>query len=479
MTVPNSFRLLRYFLFGLAVFVAGALLTLGGVAYVYRNSFYPGVKVGTVALSGVAEGVGKQTITTTVARYAAHPVIVTIPKITEPRNEATGQYPDLEIQTTAGELGIAFQQNIAISKAWEVGHQRNIWQWTKSVFNTLFAGNKQPLLYTVDQNKVSSFIHTKVTPQVTTPTPAKIVVQGVAVSISDQRPGLSIDTTTLTTSLANSLAAATDKDTTYIRAPIMLGDSPVGRTQIEPTAAQLDALGNLAVTLTTDSLALKPTREDLLTWFTPVQNDKGEINLSLSQDAISGYLDKNGNKSLDTQKSAISVITGLSGYVKPGLSAAQYTNPVSVVLTPKPVATVAPGTFTLNEFPGKYIEVNLSEQKMYLINGGTLEQTYIVSSGYWSTPTPVGRFHIANKSPRAYSAEFGLYMPYWQNFIDDAGKLLPGDYGLHGLPEWPNGYKEGENHLGVPVSHGCVRLGIGPDAFVYNWTEIGTPVITF
>jgi len=49
-------------------------------------------------------------------------------------------------------------------------------------------------------------------------------------------------------------------------------------------------------------------------------------------------------------------------------------------------------------------------------------------------------------------------------------------YGLHELPEWANGYKEGQNHLGIPVSHGCVRLGIGDAAQVYNWAEVGTPV---
>jgi lipoprotein-anchoring transpeptidase ErfK/SrfK len=33
--------------------------------------------------------------------------------------------------------------------------------------------------------------------------------------------------------------------------------------------------------------------------------------------------------------------------------------------------------------------------------------------------------------------------------------------------------------LGIPVSHGCVRLGIGPAKQVYEWTEVGTPVIIY
>jgi lipoprotein-anchoring transpeptidase ErfK/SrfK len=50
-------------------------------------------------------------------------------------------------------------------------------------------------------------------------------------------------------------------------------------------------------------------------------------------------------------------------------------------------------------------------------------------------------------------------------------------HGIHELPEWKNGYKEGANHLGTPVSHGCVRLGVGPAAKVYGWAEVGTPIV--
>ena len=49
-------------------------------------------------------------------------------------------------------------------------------------------------------------------------------------------------------------------------------------------------------------------------------------------------------------------------------------------------------------------------------------------------------------------------------------------HGIHELPEWPSGYKEGEAHLGIPVSHGCVRLGVGPAETMYHWAPIGTIV---
>ena len=53
--------------------------------------------------------------------------------------------------------------------------------------------------------------------------------------------------------------------------------------------------------------------------------------------------------------------------------------------------------------------------------------------------------------------------------------ICPG--GIHELPEWPNGYKEGEAHLGTKASHGCVRLGVGPAEYLYNIAPLGTKVI--
>lgn len=122
---------------------------------------------------------------------------------------------------------------------------------------------------------------------------------------------------------------------------------------------------------------------------------------------------------------------------------------------------------------GKYIDINLSTQVMTLFEDGQPLDSYVVSSGKRGLETPKGTFSIHNKTPRPWSKLYGLYMPYWQAITTD------GKVGIHELPEWPGGYKEGANHLGIPVSHGCVRLGIGPAKRVYDWTEIGTPIVIY
>jgi lipoprotein-anchoring transpeptidase ErfK/SrfK len=120
---------------------------------------------------------------------------------------------------------------------------------------------------------------------------------------------------------------------------------------------------------------------------------------------------------------------------------------------------------------GKYIDIHLENQVMTTFQDGKLLDAYMISSGKVSMPTIKGTFKIENKTPRAWSKEFGLYMPYWNALVPS------GKFGIHELPEWPGGYKEGAAHLGTPVSHGCVRLGVGPAKIVYDWAPIGTPVV--
>jgi hypothetical protein len=116
----------------------------------------------------------------------------------------------------------------------------------------------------------------------------------------------------------------------------------------------------------------------------------------------------------------------------------------------------------------KKIKIDLKNQRLSYYQGDMKLGEFPVSTGKRSMPTPKGSFKILNKSPKAWSRDYGLWMPYW---------LGLGRFGIHELPIWPNGYREGANHLGIPVSHGCIRLGIGPAKTVYNWAEIGTEVI--
>ena len=119
----------------------------------------------------------------------------------------------------------------------------------------------------------------------------------------------------------------------------------------------------------------------------------------------------------------------------------------------------------------KRIEINTGAQELSYFLGGVRMDTFPVSSGKAGMYTPTGHFKVDGKNLRAWSS-YGLWMPYWMS-------LSHGYFGIHELPEWPNGAKEGEDHLGKPVSHGCIRLGVGPAEYLYNWTPVGTEVFIY
>jgi len=126
-----------------------------------------------------------------------------------------------------------------------------------------------------------------------------------------------------------------------------------------------------------------------------------------------------------------------------------------------------------NKIGAKKILISLSQQNLKCYEGTDIVCDFPISSGLPSLPTPIGNFKIENKRTTAYSAPYDLYMNWWMAFTPNEA------YGIHELPYWKYSWgtvTEGANHLGTKVSHGCVRLGIGPAKQVYDWAPVGTPV---
>lgn len=121
---------------------------------------------------------------------------------------------------------------------------------------------------------------------------------------------------------------------------------------------------------------------------------------------------------------------------------------------------------------GKRIEVNLSQQRMYVWQGDTLLYNWVCSSGEPGRNTATGHFQVLNKIPEAWASTWSLRMPYWLG-IYQAGPL---QNGIHALPILPDGRVLWAGYLGTPVSYGCIILSTENARTLYNWAEIGTPV---
>jgi len=122
----------------------------------------------------------------------------------------------------------------------------------------------------------------------------------------------------------------------------------------------------------------------------------------------------------------------------------------------------------------KYIDIDVSDQRFRYYEQGFLKGDFITSTGKPSTPTRLGEFEVLNKYEMAYGSGDGQVwgMPYFIGFYT-SGSLTNG---IHELP-FINGVRETSRDLGHAVSHGCVRLGIGPAEEVFDWVEVGDKVL--
>jgi lipoprotein-anchoring transpeptidase ErfK/SrfK len=111
----------------------------------------------------------------------------------------------------------------------------------------------------------------------------------------------------------------------------------------------------------------------------------------------------------------------------------------------------------------RWIDVDLSEQRLTAYEGSSAVRTTLVSTGLPQTPTPIGQYRIWIKLRYDDMAGPGYYIedvPFVMYFHEG--------YGLHGVT-W-------HGNFGHPMSHGCVNLPTVEAEWIFNWAEVGTLV---
>jgi lipoprotein-anchoring transpeptidase ErfK/SrfK len=113
---------------------------------------------------------------------------------------------------------------------------------------------------------------------------------------------------------------------------------------------------------------------------------------------------------------------------------------------------------------GRWIEVSLSNQRLYAWENGRRVYSVRISSGKSSTPTRVGSFAIQRKYPRKTMRGRGYVAPNVPYTM-----FYSGAYAIHGA-YW-------HNRFGTPVSRGCINLPVSQARQLYNWAGTGTRVV--
>ncbi len=125
-----------------------------------------------------------------------------------------------------------------------------------------------------------------------------------------------------------------------------------------------------------------------------------------------------------------------------------------------------PSRIFTNDNQEKKIEVNVSEQRLYAYKNGSLENTFLISSGLNNT-TPIGKHDILAKLKEVhYKWFYGPNDP--RNY--DLG-IIP--YNLRIYPHIYLHYAPWHNNFGHKMSHGCINVSLENMKWLYAWSYEG------
>ena len=122
---------------------------------------------------------------------------------------------------------------------------------------------------------------------------------------------------------------------------------------------------------------------------------------------------------------------------------------------------------------GRRIVYSNSGQRVWLVEAdGTVADTYLVS-GKSGVPAP-GRYEVFSMSEVAFAGHDDITMSHMVRFAHGENLAI----GFHAIPNDGNGRPlQSEEELGEYRSAGCVRQSPGHAAALFEWAEIGTPVV--
>ena len=118
----------------------------------------------------------------------------------------------------------------------------------------------------------------------------------------------------------------------------------------------------------------------------------------------------------------------------------------------------------MQETQQRWIEVDLSNQRLIAWEGTSPVRAVVVSTGKQSTPTRVGTFAVQTKyrSTRMRGPGYDVSnVPHTMYYS--------GGYAIHGA-YW-------HKRFGTPVSHGCINVALDHAEWLFKWSNVGTPVI--
>lgn len=133
-----------------------------------------------------------------------------------------------------------------------------------------------------------------------------------------------------------------------------------------------------------------------------------------------------------------------------------------------PVAPIVTGPTDKETF----IDVNITQQRLYAYEHGRIARTFLVSTGVTRHPTPIGQTVVTKKIPiMDYRWYYGPNNP--ENY-----NLKNVKFNLNVFPHIYIHSAYWHNNFGHRMSHGCINTSLKDAEWIYGWAATGTAVAT-
>lgn len=392
---------------------------------------------------------------------------------------------------TNSDIGAKYDMEATLDLAYQSGHTNPL-----PVLG-LFDVNKSGQLgyaYWINQDQLKQFTSKVVSAVGRDPVNATLKVVDGNVEVVPDQDGYRVDQKVLTNLIKTSIADGKDQnlhlEPGFVKAPYLVKDISSAKNKAEE-------LLNRNVVLTYEGKQFVPDRKAKGYWltFTHEQNQDGSmrLNVGISREQILGYLQTVANQvDIAPINKKITVLDGKETVDREGqdgkainqnsaadaiVASLENNQDASVNLTSSPVAFKTEKNRIGGALGGlgypQYIEINLSQQRLYAWQDDQVVFTTPITSGATGAgfPTVTGQFAIYAKERSRYlnGAQYGysynVFVDYWMPFYSG--------FGLHDA-DWRSSFGGPDYYYGG--SHGCVNMPKGSAAFLFGWASVGTPV---
>lgn len=452
---------------GAAVFaVMGLQLALTGI---YADKIYPGVTVAGLQLGGLSRTQAKSFLAQKINGYQVRLMVDGKP-----------------VNISPGELGVRYDINATADQAYNLGRKQ--WFWPLALLQPE-PDRSGGYAYSVNETAKDRFVSGIVRSAGQAPVDAAIIIQNGRPSVQSDKNGRSLSPAEVSAVISRQIEAASDTPAVLT---LKVQPARIRAADVAPAVDLTEKLLATPISIIYQDKTFKPTPADMSGWIAydkPAPGQPAGLIPKPNLDGIKFYLQSIAvqiNKNPVNRK--VRVENGVSSETQAGQDGLQLDQdaladkiaaalasrqPLTAEATTTPVPFKTEYNRVISLDYGKYIEVSLSRQRLWVYQDHNVIFESPLTSGATGAgfPTVTGLFSIqakqTNRNLNGYAIgyNYNVFVKYWMPFY--------GNYGLHDA-SWRSSFGGPDYYYGG--SHGCVNLPETTAAFIFNWSNIGTPV---